>query len=297
MTQAQINEAQKLPGEPQKAHAPETGGRHKIERGWLGVRIQEVTPEIAKGFGLPNAKGALVADVTPGGPAEKGGIKQGDVIEAYDGHDIVNFRDLPLAVAATPMGRKADVKLWRNGRELTLTPTIVEISHALDTASGEVTAPRTGAEPMPNAGPDTHAHRADPSDDVATTSSQDQAYRNAQQEIRKYCTTATPPYCAEYQKQISEGLVACLKARGAAINIFNEIKPPVSFPPQMVLENMLNAQIPRSSLAMQNYTPGLSAVDLAAIIRLAISSYPAETTYSFSEGIYKRCVRDVELDD
>ena len=95
------------------------------KRGWLGVKIQEVTPAIARGLGLPKAEGALVADVTPGGPAEKSGIKQGDVIEVFDGHDIVKVRDLPPAVAETQIGQKVDVKLWRNGRELTLALRII----------------------------------------------------------------------------------------------------------------------------------------------------------------------------
>ncbi len=96
----------------------------KVERGWLGVQIQDVTPEIAKTLGLPKAGGALVADVTAGGPAAKVGIKQGDVILDYDGHEIAKLRDLPLAVAATPAGQKEPVKLWRDGHEQTLDTTI-----------------------------------------------------------------------------------------------------------------------------------------------------------------------------
>ncbi|MGH7088814.1 MAG: PDZ domain-containing protein, partial [Stellaceae bacterium] len=99
----------------------------KVERGWLGVQIQEVTPEIAKNLGLPKPEGALVADVTRGGPAEKIGVKQGDVIIGYDGHQIDKLRDLPLAVAETPVGEKAQVKIWRDGKEQTLTPTIAEM--------------------------------------------------------------------------------------------------------------------------------------------------------------------------
>ena len=96
----------------------------KVERGWLGVQIQEVTPEIAKSLDLPKAEGALVADVTKDGPAQKIGIKQGDVILSYDGHDIAKLRDLPLAVAETPVGQTAPVKLWRDGQEMTLQPVI-----------------------------------------------------------------------------------------------------------------------------------------------------------------------------
>ncbi|HUK57843.1 MAG TPA: Do family serine endopeptidase, partial [Stellaceae bacterium] len=92
----------------------------KVERGWLGVQIQEVTPELAKSLGLPKAEGALVADVTAGGPAQKVGIKQGDVILSYDGHDIAKLRDLPLSVAETPVGETAKVEIWRDGKEQNL---------------------------------------------------------------------------------------------------------------------------------------------------------------------------------
>jgi len=96
----------------------------KVERGWLGVQIQEVTPELAKSLGLPKAEGALVADVTAGGPAQKVGIKQGDVILSYDGHDIAKLRDLPLSVAETPVGETAKVEIWRDGKEQNLSPVI-----------------------------------------------------------------------------------------------------------------------------------------------------------------------------
>ena len=80
----------------------------KVERGWLGVQIQQVTPDIAKSLGLPKAEGALVADVTAGRPRRRrSGFKQGDVILSFDGHDIAKLRDLPLAVAETPVGEKA----------------------------------------------------------------------------------------------------------------------------------------------------------------------------------------------
>ena len=87
----------------------------KVERGWLGVQIQEVTPEIAQSLGLPKAEGALVADVTKDSPAAKAGVKQGDVILAFNGHDIAKVRDLPLVVAETPVGEKAKVEVLRGG--------------------------------------------------------------------------------------------------------------------------------------------------------------------------------------
>jgi serine protease Do len=96
----------------------------KVERGWLGVQIQEVTPEIAKSLGLPKDEGALVADVTNGGPAAKAGFKQGDVILSFNGHEINKVRDLPIVVAQTPVGEKANVAVWRDGKQENLQVTI-----------------------------------------------------------------------------------------------------------------------------------------------------------------------------
>jgi serine protease Do len=107
----------------------------KVSRGWLGVQIQEVTPAIAKNLSLPSDHGALVADVTKGGPAEKAGVQQGDVIESFGGQEITKLRDLTRVVAETPVGHTAKVKVWRKGRETTLDPVIAEQPENLDVAA------------------------------------------------------------------------------------------------------------------------------------------------------------------
>jgi serine protease Do len=89
-----------------------------VTRGWFGVSIQEMTPELAKSFGLTAKKGVLVAQVVPGSPAEKAGIEQGDVIVEFDGKAVAESKDLPQIVASTPIGKSVDVKFWRNGKEL-----------------------------------------------------------------------------------------------------------------------------------------------------------------------------------
>ncbi len=95
-----------------------------VTRGWLGVSIQPVTDEIAQSFGLQKARGALVSDVMAGSPAEKAGIKQGDVIARFAGKEIKDPRQLQLVVADVPAGQKVDVDLFRNGKPLTVSVTL-----------------------------------------------------------------------------------------------------------------------------------------------------------------------------
>jgi serine protease Do len=86
-------------------------------RGWIGVRIQQVTEEIAQGMGLPSAQGALVADVTQGGPAQKAGLQNGDVVITFDNKPITDSKLLPRVVAATPIGKTVNIDLLRKGRK------------------------------------------------------------------------------------------------------------------------------------------------------------------------------------
>jgi serine protease Do len=92
----------------------------RVKRGWLGVRIQTVTEEIAESLGLDGAAGALVASVTPGGPAETAKIEPGDVILEFDHKKIDRMRGLPRIVAETPIGKDVEVDLWRRGEQQTV---------------------------------------------------------------------------------------------------------------------------------------------------------------------------------
>ena len=78
---------------------------HEVRRGWLGVKIQSVSDEIAEALGIPENAGALVAAITPDGPAAKGGIKAGDVIMKFDSKDVTTMRSLPRLVARAPIGK------------------------------------------------------------------------------------------------------------------------------------------------------------------------------------------------
>jgi serine protease Do len=91
-----------------------------VERGWLGVEIQQVTPDLARGLGLAEPKGALVANVDPDSPAGKAGVKAGDVILGFDGNNVREMRDLPRLVAAAKPGDKAEILVLRDKREHTL---------------------------------------------------------------------------------------------------------------------------------------------------------------------------------
>jgi serine protease Do len=96
----------------------------KVTRGWLGVMIQHVTPELADNFGLDRPIGALVGQVVPDSPAEKAGIKPGDVIIEFDDKEVSQMSMLPAMVAQTPVDKKTKVTLIRNGKREVITVTI-----------------------------------------------------------------------------------------------------------------------------------------------------------------------------
>ncbi|CAO3421099.1 DegQ family serine endoprotease [Azospirillum endophyticum] len=118
----------------------------KVERGWLGVKIQEVTPDIADSVGLPTAKGALVADVTADSPAQRAGLHQGDVVLSYAGKPVNNLRDLTRNVAETKAGDTVDLKILRDGREKTVPVRIDRLSDQPQVASADTGNGKGSAE-------------------------------------------------------------------------------------------------------------------------------------------------------
>ena len=114
----------------------------EVIRGWLGVVIQEITPELKDKLGLQSEKGALVADVAKDGPAEKAGIQRGDVIVSYDGKDVEEMQDLPLMVASTPVGKEVSVTVVRKGERKSFTVKIEKLKEEKE----EEEAPAAGKE-------------------------------------------------------------------------------------------------------------------------------------------------------
>jgi len=100
----------------------------KVTRGWLGVYIQKLTPEMAESLKVPGGKGALVADVTKDGPAEKAGILSGDVIVRFDGREVEDPHELPQIVASTSPGKQVQVTVVRDGKRIDIPVKIAEMA-------------------------------------------------------------------------------------------------------------------------------------------------------------------------
>jgi serine protease Do len=116
----------------------------EMRRGWLGVRIQEVTPDIAESLSIKPPRGALVAGIDDRGPAKPAGIEPGDVVVKFDGHDIKEMHDLPRVVADTPVGKDVEVVIIRKGKEETHT---VKIGRLEDT--DKLAAAKAGKDAPP----------------------------------------------------------------------------------------------------------------------------------------------------
>lgn len=109
----------------------------ETRRGWLGVRIQPVTSDIAESLGMTGARGALVAGIIEGGPIEDGQIQPGDVIVTFDGKPVATMRDLPRVVAESPVGKEVDVVVIRKGQEQTVKVTLGRLEDGETLASAE----------------------------------------------------------------------------------------------------------------------------------------------------------------
>jgi serine protease Do len=109
-----------IPSDIAKKVVAEIRENGTVRRGWLGVRIQPVTPDIAESLGLEKAEGALVSSVEPNSPAEKAGLNQGDVILGFDNEEIADLRDLTRAVADAEIASKTKLTIWRGNERVSL---------------------------------------------------------------------------------------------------------------------------------------------------------------------------------
>ena len=99
----------------------------KVTRGWLGVTIQEITPELSQKFGLKTAKGALIGDVAKGSPAEKAGLKRGDIILEFNGKKVDDVGNLRNMVAQSKVGAQIPLTIMRSGKEYAINVTTTEL--------------------------------------------------------------------------------------------------------------------------------------------------------------------------
>jgi serine protease Do len=135
-----------VPSNAAKTIVAQLEQRGKIIRGWLGVQIQEVTPPIAASLGLKSDHGALVAVVTPDGPAARAGLQQGDVVLSFDGKDVDQLHDLPRLVAGAAPGRDATVTVWRDGHKTDLVAKLGEMPDSTKVASAAAGQDEEGAQ-------------------------------------------------------------------------------------------------------------------------------------------------------
>lgn len=115
---------------------PDLRNKGRVERAWLGVGIDRVTPEIAQGLNLPTPYGALIRQVVPGSPADRAGIEPGDIVTRFDGKEVETSTDLPFLAGTAGIGRTVSVEVWRDGKVKTVPVVLGQLPD--DDAAGAV---------------------------------------------------------------------------------------------------------------------------------------------------------------
>ena len=181
----------------------------ETRRGWLGVRIQQVTDEIAESLGIKPARGALVAGVDEKGPAKPAGIEPGDVIVKFDGQDIKEMRDLPRIVGETPVGKEVPVVIVRKGKEDTK---IVKLGR-LEDAEKQQTASKDA--PVPD---DKSVVKKTLGLDLANLSDELRKRYKIKDSVKGVVITAVEPGSVGADKQLKAGDTIVEVAQEAAAN-------------------------------------------------------------------------------
>ncbi|AXS41301.1 Do family serine endopeptidase [Breoghania sp. L-A4] len=167
----------------------------ETRRGWLGVRIQEVTDEIAESLGMETAAGALVAGVDEKGPAKAAGIQPGDVILSFDGKNVDEMRELPRIVADTEIGKDVSVLVLRRGEEVELTVAVGRLEET-ESAAAEVTPEEEAAPEVTSVLGMTLA----PLDDAAR-----EAFKITDDEVKGVVVMEVEPGSAAQEKRVQPG--------------------------------------------------------------------------------------------
>jgi serine protease Do len=169
----------------------------EVRRGWLGVRIQQVTDEIADSLSIKPPHGALIAGIDDKGPAKPAGIEPGDVIVKFDGQDIKEMRDLPKIVAETPVGKDVEVTIIRKGKEETKT---VKLGRLEDEKQAALTPKKDSPDEKP-------VVKQALGLDLANLTADLRKKHNIKDKVKGVLITAVEPNSAAAEKRLMPGMV------------------------------------------------------------------------------------------
>jgi serine protease Do len=169
----------------------------EVRRGWLGVRIQQVTDEIADSLSIKPPRGALIAGIDDKGPAKPAGIEPGDVIVKFDGQDIKEMRDLPKIVAETPVGKDVVVTIIRKGKEETKT---VKLGRLEDQKEATLTPKKDTPDEKP-------VVKKALGLDLANLTPDLRKQHNIKEKVKGVLITAVEPNSAAAEKRLMPGMV------------------------------------------------------------------------------------------
>ena len=178
----------------------------RVVHGYLGISIEPITPQLAEQYGLAEPSGALVQDLTPGSPAEKGGLKPGDVLIAFNGKAIQGPRDLMRQINAAVVGSKVEVKFIRDRKELTL-PVVIEEKPA---------GLQIGSQPQPPSGPPQPAQPENPLSGLTVSPIPQELLANYPENVQGVLVTALAPQSMASQVVQSGDVIEAINGQPTA---------------------------------------------------------------------------------